>query len=76
MGWRDCHLYMFRIEGKEYGIPDRDWDAGRKLYDARRYALARLFPKLPSRFEYVYDFGDCGGPGLGSHVIVTLPVKC
>jgi hypothetical protein len=31
MGWRDCHLYMFRIEGKEYGIPDRDWDAGRKL---------------------------------------------
>jgi hypothetical protein len=39
-------------------MPDRDQDADRKVYDARRYKLARLFSKLPSRFEYVYDFGD------------------
>lgn len=58
MGWCECHLYMFTIEGKEYGMPDRDQDADRKVYDARRYKLARLFSKLPSRFEYVYDFGD------------------
>jgi hypothetical protein len=58
MGWRECHLYMFMIEGKEYGIPDRDQDSERKIYDARRYTLARLVPKLPSHFEYVYDFGD------------------
>lgn len=49
MGWRECHLYMFKIEGKEYGIPDRNWDVGRKIYDARRYTLARLFPTLPAR---------------------------
>jgi Plasmid pRiA4b ORF-3-like protein len=58
MGWREYHLYMFTLEGKEYGIPERDRDAGRKVYDARRYTLARLFPKLPSRFVYVYDSGD------------------
>lgn len=58
MGWRECHLYMFTISSKEYGIPDRDWDVDRKVYDARRYTLARLFSKLPSRFEYIYDFGD------------------
>lgn len=30
---------MFTIEGKEYGIRDRDWDAHRKVYDARRYTI-------------------------------------
>lgn len=58
MGWRECHLYRFTIGNKEYGIPDRDWDVGEKVSDARRYTLARLFPALPTRFEYVYDFGD------------------
>jgi hypothetical protein len=58
MGWRECHLYMFTMEGKDYGVRDRAWDADRRVYDARRYTLTRLFPTLPSRFEYVYDFGD------------------
>ncbi len=58
MGWRERHLYAFTIGGREYGTPDRDWDSGRKVYDARRYTLARLFPKLPAQLDYVYDFGD------------------
>lgn len=58
MGWRDCHLYAFTIDGKGYGIPDREWESDKKVYDARRYTLARLFPKLPAPFTYVYDFGD------------------
>jgi hypothetical protein len=58
MGWRDCHLFAFTIDGKQYGIPDREWDFDRKIYDGRRYTLERLFPKIPARFRYVYDFGD------------------
>lgn len=58
MGWRELHLYAFRFGGKEYGIPNRELDDGRKIYDARRYTLARLFPMLPARLDYVYDFGD------------------
>jgi hypothetical protein len=57
MGWRDYHLFAFTVAGKEYGIPNRE-NSKTKIYDARRYTLARLFPKLPARFDYVYDFGD------------------
>lgn len=58
MAWRENHLYAFTIEGKEFGIPIRERDSDKKVYDARRYSLARLFPKIPARFNYVYDFGD------------------
>jgi hypothetical protein len=56
MGWLDYHLYLFTIDGREYGIPHPDWDI--KVYDARRYTLERLFPLLPVEFRYTYDFGD------------------
>jgi len=59
MGWEESHLYAFTIAGRKYGIPGREHDYGRKVYDARRYALARLLGEPPARFEYVYDFGDC-----------------
>jgi hypothetical protein len=58
MGWRDYHLFMFFIGGKEYGIPSKDWDSRTKIYDARRYTLERLFPDARASFRYVYDFGD------------------
>jgi hypothetical protein len=56
MGWQDHHLYAFTIGGREYGIPSRELD--RRVFDARRYALNRLLAETPSRFAYVYDFGD------------------
>jgi Plasmid pRiA4b ORF-3-like protein len=56
MGWQDYHLFAFTIGGKQYGIPHPDFEP--KLYDARRYALARLFPSIPVTFRYIYDFGD------------------
>ncbi len=56
MGWQEHHLYSFGIDGKDYGIPSPD--LGKKIYDARRYSLNRLFPTQPTLFTYVYDFGD------------------
>ncbi len=56
MGWRDQHLFAFTIDERTYGLPDPEW--GRKVYDARRYTLSRLFAKIPTQFRYVYDFGD------------------
>ncbi|MFN2450349.1 MAG: plasmid pRiA4b ORF-3 family protein [Candidatus Baltobacteraceae bacterium] len=58
MGWRECHAFAFTIDGRTYGIPDREWADAPKTYDARRYTLERLFSTFPARFDYVYDFGD------------------
>lgn len=58
MGWQDYHPFCFTIDGKPYTIPNRNWDLKLKIYDARRYTLARLFPAIPARFSYFYDFGD------------------
>ncbi len=58
MGWSDYHLFMFTIDGRRYAIPDPEWQSEIKIYDARRYTLARLFPQLPVSFDYLYDFGD------------------
>ena len=55
MGWQECHLYLFRIDGREYGMP-KFFD--HKVFDARRCTLARLLPTLPAELRYVYDFGD------------------
>lgn len=56
MGWLDCHLFLFTINGKEYGIPNGDLDM--KVYDARRYPVNRLFAEPLGRLRYVDDFGD------------------
>ncbi len=58
MGWEERHLYAFTIGTKEYALPNRAPTGEKKIYDARRYTLARLFPKIPADFRYVYDFGD------------------
>jgi len=58
MGWQDYHLYSFTIDGRMYIVRSRAWDVDQKVYDARRYTLARLFPVIPARFTYLYDFGD------------------
>ena len=51
MGWSNCHLYAFELDGEEYG-DDPD------LLDARSLKLGRIARDGPSRFTYQYDFGD------------------
>lgn len=59
MGWRDCHLHRFLIDGTYYSapIPDTDWeDMGETDY--RRLQLSQLVPASRLTFRYEYDFGD------------------
>ncbi|WP_200209234.1 plasmid pRiA4b ORF-3 family protein [Micromonospora coerulea] len=55
MGWRDCHLHSFEIDGRQYGEPDPDGElAVRDELDVRLDAVVGK----GSRFHYTYDFGD------------------
>lgn len=53
MGWYDCHLHQFELDGREYADPRHMLDA---TSDEARRSLARLQPG--DRFSYWYDFGD------------------
>lgn len=55
-GWWNSHLHEFRIGGRDYGVPDPDWDMS-KVLDETRYRLDKLAAG-GDKFRYVYDFGD------------------
>ena len=55
MGWQDCHLHSFDIDGVQYAQPDPDGELSPcDELDARLDAVAAK----GSRFLYTYDFGD------------------
>ncbi|MFJ6197021.1 plasmid pRiA4b ORF-3 family protein [Micromonospora sp. NPDC092111] len=55
MGWRDCHLHSFEIDGVQYGEPDPGGELSlRDELDTRLDAVAGK----GDRFGYLYDFGD------------------
>ncbi|WP_410812336.1 plasmid pRiA4b ORF-3 family protein [Micromonospora sp. 067-2] len=55
MGWRDCHLHSFEIDGMPYGEPEPDGELA--LHDELDVRLDAVLGK-GSRFSYIYDFGD------------------
>jgi Plasmid pRiA4b ORF-3-like protein len=55
MGWQDCHLHSFEVEGDQYGVPDPDDDLA--LLDELDYRLGDVV-RVGTRLRYTYDFGD------------------
>ncbi|MGH3777214.1 MAG: plasmid pRiA4b ORF-3 family protein [Pseudonocardiaceae bacterium] len=53
MGWYDCHLHQFEVDGVDYADPAHMLDEAR---DEARGTLARM--QVGQRFAYWYDFGD------------------
>lgn len=56
MGWRQEHLFEFRIDGVAYGPPDREF--GREVVDAQRIRATKIGRAPGARCQYLYDFGD------------------
>jgi hypothetical protein len=55
MGWQDCHLHSFEIDGEQYGEPDPDGELA--LLDEMDYRLEDV-TRIGGRLRYTYDFGD------------------
>lgn len=53
MGWSDCHLHQFEVNGQYYADPHHLLD---QTGDESRRTLARM--RVGQRFAYWYDFGD------------------
>ena len=63
MGWFNCHLHQFEINGEIYGDPellDDDFEDSPPFIDSTNLKLANIVPKngQTMTFEYQYDFGD------------------
>lgn len=55
MGWQDCHLHSFDIDGVQYAPPDPDGELpSRDEMDVRLDQVAGK----GARWFYTYDFGD------------------
>jgi Plasmid pRiA4b ORF-3-like protein len=59
MGWYNCHLHEFDVDGRRYGDPSHtdDWD-DEAVADESRLRLSALARSGVTRFRYTYDFGD------------------
>ena len=59
MGWEDYHLHQFEIGRRVYSVPDPDDDLSeRKVIEESRVRLREVVPRVGTRFQYLYDFGD------------------
>ena len=60
MGWEDCHLHEFEIEGERFGPPDPDgWDmGGPRVRNDRTAKLSQVLGGEGAKAQYTYDFGD------------------
>lgn len=58
MGWEDCHLHMFKIDGFIYGDPADDEYGDRGTIDEAYTRLSQVIHRESQRLSYEYDFGD------------------
>lgn len=58
MGWYNCHLHSFTIDGVNYTMPNPEWDDDLDSEDETRGRVDRVVARVGVRFSYLYDFGD------------------
>lgn len=56
MPFDNCHLFMFEVGDRRFGIPSSDWGQG--VLDAKNIKLGALMGRGISELSYTYDFGD------------------
>lgn len=62
MGWLEEHLYEFEVGDLIIGEKDNEWDINidREIKSSRSVRLRDIGFVPKNKFEYIYDFDDCG----------------
>lgn len=62
MGWHNCHLHSFTVDGLRYGMSMDDlFGVDCEELDEQDHTLRKLLPAEKARLTYDYDFGDGWG---------------
>lgn len=56
MGWYDCHMHEFEVQGQSYGQPLPDY--GLDIKNETRIRLNQFVTHEKFKFFYIYDMGD------------------
>jgi hypothetical protein len=73
MGWYNCHLHQFSIEGVDYGEPEPDY--GLDMQDEKKVKLSSVIKSEKAKFFYIYDFGDSWEHSILVEKILPLDPK-
>lgn len=69
MPWRDYHLYVFEVGGRNYTGPDTMDELG--FEDADGVRLFEVASRVGTHLLYEYDFGDCWLHDIKVEAILT-----
>jgi hypothetical protein len=58
MGWENCHLHEYIVDGRRYGTADPAYDGPGEIIRETGVRLATVLPEPGAEILYVYDFGD------------------
>ena len=58
MGWANCHLHDFDVDGKRYGVPDPEFGIDDDLLDETGFLTYDLLKQEGDSLLYSYDYGD------------------
>jgi len=58
MGWENCHLHEYIIDGQHYGTVDPAYDGPGEIIRETGVRLATVLPEPGAEILYVYDLGD------------------
>src|SRR5258708_27311777 len=57
MPFENYHLFLFDVDDKRYGIPDREWDHIRQTLDPKNIRVGALVEIGLGEFSNTYAFG-------------------
>ena len=56
MGWHNCHMHEFEVDGQTYGQPMPEYDLD--VLNEQRIRVNQFATKEKFKFAYLYDMGD------------------